>query len=116
MMDDLLDMTADEASLGKPVGNDLRERQARVSVVTIRRLEGADRDFSTDVERFYSDGEPDRARIADLVAAVGRHGGFDRTRAAIAGYVERAKQSLAPLGARPARSQLIALADALGAG
>jgi octaprenyl-diphosphate synthase len=114
MMDDLLDMTADEASLGKPVGNDLRER--KITIPLILALEGADRDFRADVERFYGEGEPDRARIAELVGAVGRHGGFDRTRAAIAGYVERAKQSLAPLGARPARSQLIGLADALGAG
>ena len=36
-----------------------------------------------------------------------------KTEAVLAGYVERAKQSLAPLGNAPARSELVALADAL---
>ena len=63
MKDDLLDMTADEARLGKPVGNDLRER--KMTIPLILALEGADREFRADVERFYGEGEPDRARIAE---------------------------------------------------
>jgi geranylgeranyl pyrophosphate synthase len=47
------------------------------------------------------------------VSAVAAHGGITKTEAVLAGYVERAKQSLAPLGTAPARSELAALADAL---
>ncbi len=111
MRDDLLDLTADEASLGKPVGNDLREK--KMTVPLILALAGGDRDFRADVERFFAAGDATRERIAGIVAEIGAHGGLSGTEAVLAGYVERAKQSLAPLGAAPARSELVALADAL---
>lgn len=111
MLDDLLDMVADEAALGKPVGNDLRER--KVTIPLILALEDADSEFRGRVERFYDDGEADREAIAALVTEIGAHGGFTKTEAAIAGYIERAKLSLAPLGNTAARSKLNDLADAL---
>jgi octaprenyl-diphosphate synthase len=111
MRDDLLDLTADEASLGKPVGNDLREKKMTVPLVLA--LAGGDRDFRADVERFFAEGDATRERIAGIVAGIGAQGGLTRTEAVLAGYVERAKQSLAPLGTAPARSELVALADAL---
>ena len=111
MRDDLLDLTADEATLGKPVGNDLRERKMTVPLVLS--LEGADRSFRTDVERFFTQDDDTRERIAGIVAGIDRSGGLRKTEAALAGYVERAKASLAPLGNAPARAELAALADAL---
>jgi geranylgeranyl pyrophosphate synthase len=111
MRDDLLDLTADEAALGKPVGNDLRERKMTVPVVLA--LQTGDREFRADVERFFTEDDDTRERIAGIVAGIGVHGGLANTETALAGYVERAKQSLAPLGNAPARSELIALADAL---
>jgi octaprenyl-diphosphate synthase len=111
MRDDLLDLTADEASLGKPVGNDLREKKMTVPLVLA--LAGGDRDFRADVERFFTEPEATREMIAGMVAGIGAQGGLTRTEAVLAGYVERAKQSLAPLGTAPARSELVALADAL---
>ena len=111
MRDDLLDLTADEATLGKPVGNDLRERKMTVPLVLA--LEGADREFRSDVERFFAGGDDTPERIAAIVAGIAAAGGLSKTEAVLAGYVERAKQSLAPLGNAPARSELVALADAL---
>jgi geranylgeranyl pyrophosphate synthase len=52
--------------------------------------------------------------VADLLTRITQSGGLERTREAIAGYVERAKMSLAPLGTAPARAELAAIADALG--
>jgi geranylgeranyl pyrophosphate synthase len=111
MRDDLLDMTADEAVIGKPIGNDLRERKMTIPVVLA--LEGGDREFHTDLERFYGgdDDTPERTRA--VVAAIGARGGFTKTRQAIDEYVGRAKAALAPLGNGPARAELIAIADAL---
>jgi octaprenyl-diphosphate synthase len=111
MRDDVLDVTADEATLGKPVGNDLRERKMTIPLVFA--LEGADREFRSDVERFFAgdDGRPES--VARIVAGIESHGGLAKTETALAGYVQRAKQSLAPLGTAPARSELVALADAL---
>ncbi|HXF33976.1 MAG TPA: polyprenyl synthetase family protein [Candidatus Acidoferrales bacterium] len=111
MRDDLLDMVADEASLGKPVGNDLHER--KVTLPLILGLEEADSEFRGDVERFYDEEDESRERIAGLVERIGANGGFEKTQASIATYVERAKISLAPLGSAAARSKLNALADAL---
>jgi octaprenyl-diphosphate synthase len=111
MRDDLLDLTAEEATLGKPVGNDLRERKMTVPLVLA--LAGGDRDFHADVERFFSQDDDTREQIAQIVAGIAAHGGVARTEAALAGYVERAKQSLVPLGNAPARTELAALADAL---
>jgi octaprenyl-diphosphate synthase len=111
MRDDLLDLTADEATLGKPVGNDLRERKMTVPLVLA--LAGGDEVFRADVERFFADGDDARERVAAVVGGIAEQGGLAKTEAVLAGYVERAKQSLAPLGTVPARSELAALADAL---
>jgi octaprenyl-diphosphate synthase len=110
MRDDLLDLTADEATLGKPVGNDLRERKMTVPLVLA--LEAGDREFRSAVERFFASDEPGED-VAGVVAGIAAQGGLAKTEAVLAAYVERAKQSLAPLGTAPARSELAALADAL---
>ncbi len=111
MRDDLLDLTSDEATLGKPVGNDLRERKMTVPLVLA--LAGGDRDFRADVECFFAEDDDTRERLASIVAGIGTQGGLAKTEAVLGGYIERAKQSLAPLGTAPARSELVALADAL---
>jgi geranylgeranyl pyrophosphate synthase len=111
MRDDLLDLTADEATLGKPVGNDLRERKMTVPLVLA--LEAGDREFRSAVERCFAADDGAAQDVASVVAGITAHGGLAKTEAVLAGYVERAKQSLAPLGTAPARSELAALADAL---
>jgi octaprenyl-diphosphate synthase len=111
MQDDLLDVTSTEAALGKPVGNDLQEKKMTIPVILA--LEGADREFRADLERFYAEDDTTRDRIAGVIEAIAAHGGLERTRAAIAEYLERAKASLAPLGNAPARAELVAIADTL---
>ncbi|GAC1657939.1 MAG: polyprenyl synthetase family protein [Candidatus Elarobacter sp.] len=109
MRDDLLDLTADEAALGKPVGNDLRERKMTVPLVLA--LQAGDGEFRAAVQRFFDGEQPES--IGDIVAGIAAQDGLAKTEAVLAGYVERAKQSLAPLGNAPARAELAALADAL---
>jgi len=111
MQDDVLDLTADEATVGKPDGNDLREKKMTIPVILA--LAGADRDFRTDLERYYEGTDESPERVAAIVAAIGSHGGVTATRTAIADYVGRAKAALAPLGNLPARAEFVAIADAL---
>jgi octaprenyl-diphosphate synthase len=112
MLDDLLDATASEAQLGKPVGNDLRE--GKVTIPVILALEGGDANLKGRVERFYrADGRREPGELDAVLADIAGAGAVGKTREAIGGYVERAKLSLAPLGSAPARANLIELADAL---
>jgi geranylgeranyl pyrophosphate synthase len=114
MQDDLLDMTSTESALGKPVGNDLTEK--KVTIPLILALAGRDEKFRADVERFYKGDDTTPAQIAGVIAGIARQGGFEKTKALIAEYLERAKASLAPIGNAPARAEFIAVADALLAG
>jgi geranylgeranyl pyrophosphate synthase len=111
MQDDLLDMTSTEIALGKPVGNDLTEK--KVTIPLILALAGGDEKFRADVERFYDGDDTTPARIAGVIAGIARQGGFEKTKALIAEYLERAKASLAPIGNAPARAEFVAVADAL---
>jgi geranylgeranyl pyrophosphate synthase len=109
MKDDLLDMTADARSLGKPVGNDLQERKMTIPLIlALERADGATRSV---VERFY-DGREDGG-TASVIEAIERCGGLDGTRRQIAQYANRAKRSLAPLRSGSAKAELHRLADAL---
>ena len=115
MQDDLLDMTSSENALGKPVGNDLREKKMTIPVILA--LDGADRKFRAELERFYAEDDSGPERIAEVTEAIAAHGGIEKTRAAIADYLDRAKASLVPLGNAPARAEFVAIADTLlGAG
>ncbi len=109
MNDDLLDMTADERSLGKPVGNDLTERKMTIPLV-LALQNGNDR-FRDRVARLYSGSSHDG--IPGVIAGIAAEGGLERTRKEIASFVARAKSSLEPLPSGPAKEELTKLADAL---
>jgi octaprenyl-diphosphate synthase len=109
MKDDLLDIVADERSLGKPVGNDLTER--KVTIPLIEALAPGDGNFRDEVRRFY-DGSANEA-IPTIVAGIERQGGLAATRAQIARFVERAKTALEPISPGPAKEELAKLAETL---
>ncbi|MBV8489609.1 MAG: polyprenyl synthetase family protein [Candidatus Eremiobacteraeota bacterium] len=109
MKDDLLDMTADARSLGKPVGNDLTER--KMTIPLIEALRAGDANFSDQVRRFY-DGSANEG-IPAVVAGIELHGGLAGTRSLIAAYVDRAKAALEPLSPGTAKEELVNLAEAL---
>ncbi len=109
MKDDLLDIYADERSLGKPVGNDLTER--KVTLPLIEALARGNGTFREDVEHFY-DGAANDA-IPSIARDIGREGGLTATFAHIATFVERAKSALEPIGDVTPKEELMQLADAL---
>jgi len=110
MTDDLLDLTAEEATIGKPVGNDLRERKMTIPLICA--LERGDRDFTERIARFYggSDGE---AAIPAIVADIVAQGGIEATRRLLHNCLDRAELSLRSLEPTPARSELQSLVEAL---
>ena len=110
MNDDLLDLTADEASIGKPVGNDLRERKMTVPLICA--LERGDRDFFDRISRFYagSDGE---LEIPAIVASIGAQGGIEATKRLLNAALDRAEAELDALPASTARTELRLLVEPL---
>ena len=112
MKDDLLDVTAQAAEIGKPVGNDLRER--KMTIPLILALARASGDELAQVERFYN-GERD-ASPEPVLQVLAAAGGLPGTGEQIATYANRAKQSLAILEQSAARTELCRLADELTEG
>jgi octaprenyl-diphosphate synthase len=109
MKDDLLDVTADERSLGKPVGNDLTER--KMTIPLIEALASGDDAFRAEVRGFYSGKE--NGGLHAIVEGIARQGGLAGTRSQIARFVDRAKASLEPIRNGTAKNELKKLADAL---
>ncbi|HMF29730.1 MAG TPA: polyprenyl synthetase family protein [Candidatus Cybelea sp.] len=109
MKDDLLDMVADERSLGKPAGNDLTERKTTIPLIAA--LASGDGIFRAEVRRFY-DGGPNDA-IPAIVDGIAREGGLEATQVEIGRFVERAKSALEPIAADAAKRELIQLTEAI---
>ena len=111
MKDDLLDVTADERSLGKPAANDLSERKTTLPLIAALAQDGGG--FRARVRRFYD--SPSNAAIPEILAEIDRAGGVAATRVQIARFVERAKAALEPVAPGAAKNGLIELTDALRA-
>ncbi len=98
--DDVLDYTAGEAELGKPVGHDLLEGHATLPLLL---AELAER---------LPDGIPlPAARVAEVVAAVRASGGPERALAEARKHAERARGHLGGLPDGSARESLERLTD-----
>ena len=113
--DDLLDVVADEAMLGKPAGSDLIEK--RVTLPLICELEDGSAAARADIARYFAatNGAPKDQldgvrRIVDRLRG-GR--GAERTKAAIAEYAGGARAALLELGGSAARDELGRLAATL---
>ena len=109
MKDDLLDMVADERSLGKPAANDLTERQTTIPLIAA--LAAGNGRFRAEVRRFYDGGANDA--IPAIVKGIAREGGLDGTQVQIGRFVEQAKNALEPIAPSAAKRELIRLTEAL---
>jgi octaprenyl-diphosphate synthase len=109
MVDDILDFTADEKVLGKPVANDLREGKLTLPVIFMLKKAGAPglKTVSSVVE--------DRgfARVSrdELLHLAREHGAFDEARMLAERYAEAARHDLVGLERSPFREALEALPD-----
>ncbi len=94
MKDDLLDVIADERSLGKPSANDLTER--KMTIPMIAALAAGNGGFRAQVRQFYEGGS--KEAIPAIVDGIEREGGLTATRAQIARFAGLAKRALEPIG------------------
>jgi len=105
MQDDYLDLLGDAATLGKPVGGDLREGKATFAVLELLTL-GVE-EARTILRRHAAlGGDAER-----MIALVREHGADVRARAEIAREAVAAIQALTVFGEGDAKTALVSLAE-----
>ena len=109
MVDDILDFTADEKVLGKPVNNDLREGKLTLPVIYLLRRSGT---FGAEtVSAVLADRGFDRVSREQLLRLARETGALDEARAQADRYAAAARQDLAVFDRSPYREALTALPD-----
>ncbi|HEX7158630.1 MAG TPA: polyprenyl synthetase family protein [Edaphobacter sp.] len=105
IVDDILDLTATEDVLGKPVASDLREGKATLAVIhALERGTGADREA---IRTVLSDRSFDRVSHAQILEILQRHGSIDYAMDTACAYAEAARQSIADLPPSEAKRALL---------
>ena len=105
MQDDYLDLLGDAATLGKPVGGDLREGKATFAVL---KLLGAGVAEARAVLRRHASQPGDTER---MIALLKEYGADEQARAEIRGAALSALEALGVFGASPERTILESLAE-----
>src|SRR5262245_31691482 len=109
MVDDLLDFTADEKVLGKPVANDLREGKLTLPVIFLLKragAPGADR-----VSKVLADRGFGRVSPEEIVKLAREYGALDEARALAETYAAAARKDLAVFERSEFHDALEALPD-----
>jgi len=109
MVDDLLDFTADEKVLGKPVANDLREGKLTLPAIFMVRRAGAR--GAEVVSRVLEDRGFDRVSREEVVRLARECGALDEARALAEDYAEKARRDLMAFDRSPYREALSVLPD-----
>ena len=95
IVDDVLDLTADEETLGKPAASDLREGKATLAVIhALERGTGADREA---IRTVLADRDFSRVKHSTILEILHRHGSIEYAMDAARAYAEAARQSIADM-------------------
>jgi octaprenyl-diphosphate synthase len=109
MVDDLLDFTADEKVLGKPVASDLREGKLTLPVIYLLRRGG--RKAADLVQAVLTDRGFGRVSREQMLALAHEHGVLEECRAMAERYAEMARQELTAFEPSPYTEALEILPD-----
>jgi octaprenyl-diphosphate synthase len=105
IVDDVLDLTATEEVLGKPVASDLREGKATLAVIhALERGTGADREAIRTVLNDRSFVHVSHTQILEILQ---RHGSIEYAMDTACAYAEAARQSVADLPLSDAKRALL---------
>jgi octaprenyl-diphosphate synthase len=109
LIDDMLDFTSVEETLGKPVGGDLKE--GKVTLPLVYALESATAAERQMVDQVLRERTYDSVSFDEILGMVERHGGFQRTRERAQQFTDRARQLVAEFPESPYQRALGTLTD-----
>jgi octaprenyl-diphosphate synthase len=109
LIDDVLDLSATEQALGKPVGNDLREGKATLPVIlALTQCSDAERE---QIETVMRDGDYNRVPHFEVQSILRRYGSLEAVRTRALEYTDIAAERLATLPDSPHKRALISILD-----
>ena len=109
LVDDVLDFTAREKTLGKPVGGDLRE--GKVTLPLVYALERARADERAKIETILRERSYDTVPFADVLALLEKHRGTVRVRERAQAFTDRARAIMAELPESPYQRALFSVTE-----
>jgi octaprenyl-diphosphate synthase len=109
VVDDLLDYTADEAALGKPVGGDLREGKVTLPIIYLLQRGGKEADRL--IRGVVADRAVSKEQWREIVRLLREHRTPDAAYSRALEYATRAKAALDVFPPSREKEALVALAD-----
>jgi octaprenyl-diphosphate synthase len=109
LIDDVLDFTAQETVLGKPVGGDLRE--GKVTLPLIYALQESSPDERRLVETVLRDRSYSSVPFRSVLDMVERHAGIVRAKERAASFADKARATMAEFPDSPFQRALSAVTD-----
>jgi octaprenyl-diphosphate synthase len=109
LVDDVLDFTAREKTLGKPVGGDLRE--GKVTLPLVYALEPASAEERRSVERVLSDRHYENVPFRQILALVEKYQGIERVRERAQAFTDKARQVIGEFPESPYQRALYGITD-----
>ena len=109
LVDDILDFTATEKTLGKPVGSDLRE--GKLTLPILLAVEQANEEERENVSRVLQDRSYDNVPFERILEIVARHKGVEMARQAACDYAAKANVLIGQFPETPAQRALQSIPD-----
>jgi len=109
LVDDVLDFTAREKVLGKPVGGDLRE--GKVTLPLVYALERATRGERRMVETILEQRTYDEVPFARILALLEKYRGIDRVKERAQAFTDKARQIINEFPESPYQRALLTVTD-----
>jgi len=109
LVDDVLDFTAREKTLGKPVGGDLRE--GKVTLPLVYALERATAEERRLVETILRDRNYETIPFTRILALLDRYRGIERVKERAQTFTDKARQIMSEFPESPYQRALLAVTD-----
>jgi octaprenyl-diphosphate synthase len=109
LVDDVLDFTSRETTLGKPVGSDLRE--GKVTLPLVYALENATPEERCQVALILQERSYEKVPFSEILAMLRRHRGIERVKDRAQAFTNKARELITEFPESPYQRALYAVTD-----